>query len=254
MENCTRLLFGSLFERDLQLLENQDCDQCDAQVRHSLLPWLVGAKFPYSAERVLFIGKPHSGTPGEILPSGIIDPINEVKVSLWAKEWPCWSYTREIAENLYGESASDFIAFSNVIKCTNVEAEDGDSRSTDNTTYQMAHCCIERLGVIWKEVERLEPMTIVFYTFGLFREMLENIPVAVDGTIQEISTLNHSVPCGSKQLGWWERKCATSWTNNLRILVVGHPERMERQEYVALVTGWIRPSNEAVTDAMNDAR
>lgn len=243
MENCSRLLFGSLFERDLRLLENLDCKNCDAQVKHPLLPWLVGAKFTDSSERVLFVGKPHRGTPGEILPSGIIDPTDEVEDVLWDIGWAYWSYTREIAENLYGESASDLIAFSNVIKCTNVGADDGDSTSADKTTYQMAHCCIEKLGVIWKEVERIEPLTIVFYTFGLFREMLENIPVALEGTMQEITAQEHSVPCKNKQLRWWERKCATPWTNNLRILVVGHPERMGRQEYVALLTGWIRPDS-----------
>lgn len=243
MDNCTRLMFGPLFERDLQLLRNQDCEKCDAQVKYPLLPWLVGSKFPYSAERVLFVGKPHRGTPGEILPSGIIDPIDEVQDCLWDISWPYWSYTREIAENLYGEQASDFIAFSNAIKCTNVGADDGDSTSSDKTTYQMAHRCIERVGVIWKEVEHLEPMTIIFYTFSLFPEMLENIPVALEGTIQEIKTKDNYVPCRNKQLGWWERKCATPWTNNLRILVVGHPERMGREEYVELLTEWIRPNH-----------
>jgi hypothetical protein len=42
------------------------------------------------------------------------------------------------AEKLYGSDASNFSAFSNLIKCTNVAAEEDASASTDRTTYRMA--------------------------------------------------------------------------------------------------------------------
>ena len=90
------------------------------------MPWLIGQRFSDSVERILFVGKPHRGTPGEILPSGMIDPTGMVADSLWDVSWPYWSYTREIAENLYGPDASDFIGFTNLIKCTNVGADDGE--------------------------------------------------------------------------------------------------------------------------------
>ena len=242
MNNSTRATFQLLFERELRLLGNPICEECDAQIRHPLLPWLVGQNFSNSTERILFVGKPHRGTPGEILPSGMIDPTDMVANSLWDMNWPYWSYTREIAENLYGQNASDFIALTNLIKCTNVGAEDGVSPSTDRTTYGMAECCVLRLGVIWKEVERLEARTIVCYTYGLFREMLYDIPIALNGSVREITPQNHSVPCRNKFLGWWERVCTTAWTDNLRLLVVGHPERMGRTEFVELLTNWLRPN------------
>ena len=34
--------------------------------------------------------------------------------------------------------------------------------------------------------------------------------------------------------------CATLWCDNIRLLVVGHPERMGRTEYIKLLTDWLR--------------
>jgi len=244
MNNDTRATFEPLFARDLRLIENLVCEQCDAQIRHPLLPWLVGRSFSGTTERIMFVGKPHRGLPGDILPSGMIDPTAMVANVLWPISWPYWSYTREIAERLYGKNAHDFIAFTNLIKCTNVGAEDGESASTDKTTYHMSESCVLKLGVIWKEIALVEARTIVFYTYGLFRELLRDIPVAVRGSIREMTPQDHSVRCGQKRLGWWERTCATAWTDNLRLLVVGHPEPMRRAEFVELLTNWLRPNPE----------
>jgi hypothetical protein len=237
--NLTRDTFRSLFEDDLQLLRSPTCARCDAQLRHPLLPWIVGEHFRYSPERILFVGKPHRGEPGEILPSGMIDATQSVSDELWKIRWAYWRYTREIAENLYGANAADFIAFTNLIKCTNNDASPG--AAADRTTLTMANCCVTELGVIWKEVQELQPFNIVFYTYRLFPEVLRSIPVALQNTVQEITPQQNFVTCRNKRLGWWERVCRTSWTDKLRILVVGHPERMARAEFVRLLTKWLRP-------------
>ena len=150
----------------------------------------------------------------------------------------------QIAEHLYGAQASDYIAFTNLIKCTNVDADNVSSSSIDATTYKMAQCCVSELGVIWKEVEKLLPFTIVFYTYNLFRDVINSIPVALEGSVREVTSEDHSVICRNKRLGWWERECRTPWTDNLRILVIGHPERMGRPEFVQLLTQWLRPDPE----------
>jgi hypothetical protein len=239
MTNVTRATFKSLFESELRLLANSTCEQCDAKVRHPLLPWLVGEQFHSSAERILFVGKPHRGIPGDILDSGLIDPTN-VETSLWDKSWPFWSYTKAIAENLYGRNARDFIAITNMIKCTNVGDDEDVSSAIDKTSYIMAQSCVLKLGVIWKEIELLQPTTIVFYTYALFRSLLHDIPVALQGTIRDITPQDGAIQCRNKRLGWWERSCGTSWTDNLRVLVVGHPERMARAEFVESITAWLR--------------
>lgn len=242
MTNVTRDTFRPLFEERLKLLHNPVCQRCDAQIRKPLLPWIVGKQFSETAERIVFIGKPHRGLPGTVLPSEVIDPTEMVAGCLWDKPWPYWRYTRQVAENLYGRAGSDCIAFTNLIKCTNVSAGDG-SPSTDATSDTMARCCVSELGVIWKEIEELQAFTLVFYTYGLFPEVIQQIPVALGDSLLEITAQSNRVKCGNKKLGWWERTCRTTWTDNLRILVMGHPERMRRDDYVRLLTTWLRPHN-----------
>ncbi|MDE3021009.1 MAG: hypothetical protein KGI54_04045 [Pseudomonadota bacterium] len=233
----TRKAIIALFENELSIPRNATCEKCDAKLKHPLLPWLIGPKFSSTTEKVLFVGKPHRGTPVEVPPSSnIIDPVNVVS-EYWRQPWPYWRYTREIAEVLYGDSAKDSIAMTNLIKCTNVE--DGEP-STDETTPVMAESCILKLGVFWKEVELIKPKTLVFYTYSLFPEMLEEVPVAFEGTVQEITSRDNWVMCRNKKLGWWDRICKTAWTDNLRLLVAGHPERMGKPEYVKLISDWVR--------------
>jgi hypothetical protein len=247
-ENVTHATFQPLFEDELQLLNNPVCHQCDAQIRHPLLPWNVGAQFSDS-DRIVFVGNTHNNMPGEILSSGIIDPTDWICLKEDKHKWPCWHYTSRVADELYGgeyhvsgHNAMEFIAFTNLIKCTNV-GTDGDScTSTDKTTDKMAESCVIKLGVIWKEIELLEARTVVFYTYGRHRKMLQDIPFAVDGSIHEITSINHTVPCKkTKRIGWWERECRTDWTDNLRILVVGYPHSRGQEEFVELLANWIRP-------------
>jgi hypothetical protein len=226
-----------LFEQKLALLQNPICQVCnvDSDLKHPLLPWIVGSKFHQTEERVMFVGKPHRGIPGKIRSSGLIDPTDEILGAdgLWNIHWPYWSYTREIAENLYGIDAVEYICFSNLIKCTNTDGSDA-------TTREMAFGCISELKVIWHEIETIECRTVVFYTYSLYPDLLQNIPIALPDSICEITPHNHTVPCRNKRLGWWERACCTRWCDNLRLLVVGHPERMGRPEYIQLLTDWLR--------------
>lgn len=169
-----------------------------------------------------------------------MDPTPVVAGELWAKNWPYWRYTRDVAERLYGPDAHDFIAFTNLIKCTNVGGEAGSTSAADTTSYRMVQCCVAELGVIWKEIELLRPFNLVFYSYSLFRDVLRSIPVAEEGSLREITPEGNFVMCRNKRLHWWDRTCRTLWTDNLRILVTGHPERMGRNEYVHLLSTWLK--------------
>lgn len=235
--------FRTLFEQSLRLPDNPDCQRCDAQLKHPLLPWWVGKDYGADEKKVLFVGKPHRARggrlPGEILPSGIIDPSAEIE-SYWKEHWAYWRATRLIAENLFGEHGHDRIALTNLIKCTNVGASAADTRSTDRTTKCMADSCVGKLGVAWREIGILKPTYVVFYTFSMYRQLLEYIPDAKPGSIKDITGIDHRVPCGAKSLGWWDRKAVVPWAPEFRILVVGHPERMQRLGYVDRVTNWLQ--------------
>jgi len=239
MENHTLTIFRPVFENQLSLGKNEVCGECDAIFKNPLLPWIVGGKYRDTQERLLFVGKPHRGNSGHIFPSGLLDPIEPYLDWLMSCSWPYWRYTRDIVINIYGDlDPWDYIAFTNIIKCTNVG--DGDT-STDKTSYKMAECCIQKLGVVSHEIRLLMPRTIIFYTYALFREFLRNLPETLGASSSyEVTPETHRVPCGQKWLGWWERRLSTPWSDNVRALVVGHPERMKRDEYVGLLTNWIK--------------
>lgn len=44
-----------------------------------MLPWHLGEYFFKSSQRILFVGKSHRGMPGELLPSGMLDPKKPVR-------------------------------------------------------------------------------------------------------------------------------------------------------------------------------
>ena len=159
MENSTVDIFKDIFESDLFLLKNKICVKCDAKIKKPLMPWIVGSQYFDTHEKILFVGKPHRGTPGEELPSGILDPREPHLDWLMDCSWPYWSYTKEILSQKYlDENPWKYCAFTNIIKCTNVEGEG--NPTNDASTYKMAESCVQKLGVIHKEITTLKPLNI----------------------------------------------------------------------------------------------
>jgi len=237
MKNYTIKLFKKLFEEKLNLLNNEICKKCDAIFKYPLLPWIVGDNYFKSKEKILFVGKPHRGVPGEKFPSGILDPTKPHLNWLMDCSWPFWSYTKEILISLYGDNDPwSYCSLTNIIKCTNVGGEG--NPSNDATTYKMAESCIKKLGVIFEEIEVLKPKHIIFYTYSLYPELLIELPFAI--SINEITDKNYKVKCGKKYLGWWVRLVKTRWNDEIKILVTGHPERMKKDEFISLIVNWIK--------------
>jgi hypothetical protein len=226
-----------LYETELRLLIHPVCaKQCDATIKNPLVAWHVGTDFHRALPRVLFVGKPHRGIPGAVRSSGVIDPRRMVEEDLRHRSWPYWSYTREIAARIFGthERGWDQIALTNIIKCTNVDAGWDGAPTGDTTTRTMAECCVSKLGVISHEILLLRPTHVVFYTGGLWPELLEELaPFTWRG-----GRPGH-VPCGAKRLFWWEREADGPQIRDLKVLITGHPERMRKEDYVGLIASWI---------------
>jgi hypothetical protein len=220
------------------VLNNQVCARCDARLKHPLLPWQIGKDYGTDPYRVIFVGKPHRGTPGAITTSGIIDGSKCAEEYFLEGSSAYWGYTREILRIVFGDANLGWekIAFTNLIKCTSVE--DGEDAS-DKTTETMARCCMLDLGVFGAELRYLKPKTLVFYTFDFFPESLRTLTIETGCKWSDITSSDHRVGRG-KRIGWWERECSTSWQNPLRVLVVGHPQGKTKSEYTNLVANWIR--------------
>jgi hypothetical protein len=111
----------------------------------------------------------------------------------------------------------------------------------------MADMCIVKLGVIAKEIAVLQPRHVIFYTYAgpkenreLFRAPLRRLPAQLSATYRDVTPEETTVICGRKPMGWWDRSFDTAWCTNMRVLVTGHPERKDKEEYVEKLVNWIR--------------
>ena len=223
-----------IFEDKLNIPNNAICIGCDSSYKQPLLPWQIGSNF-FTPEGGIFIaGKPHRGVPGDVLDSGIIDGREVGKHLFFNESWPYWSYTKEALNAIYHspENSWEHIAFSNIVKCTNTD-------STDKTTWDCAKKCITENKVIFEEIELLKPRKVVFFTWSMHRNLLTEIPFAIEKTIENITDSNFQKKCGAKQLGWWDRSFVATWGEKIDLLVVGHPERMKKNEYVEILSEWL---------------
>jgi len=228
-----------LFEIELDIPNNISCLECDAEYKNPLLPWHIGEKYFSPDGGILFAGKPHRGTPGKARKSGILDARERANELYLKKSWAYWSYPKAILTKVYGSSSEGwkYIAFTNIIKCTS-------TNSTDKTSYLCADKCINNNQVIFEEIRQLKPRKIVLFTWSLHRQLLVNLPIAKENTVMEHTDINHTINCGKKMLGWWSRSFESTWDTNVDILVVGHPERMKKNDYIKLISKWLINSSD----------
>jgi len=193
--------------------------------------WQVGSEFGNSKYKVMFVGKTARGTPGDFIQDGrsvldatdrgdelYLDPV---------KKGAYWSYTKEICDRVEGENSWEKIAFSNIVKCNN-------SNANDTASQEMKKHCIIENKIILKEVEIVDPYTIIFYT-GLdydqsIGEMFaDNVINAGDKTERQI---------GAKLVPWWEFVVNLNG-HDVRCLRTGHPERKKKTDFVNGVATFI---------------
>ncbi|HFD86340.1 MAG TPA: hypothetical protein ENJ35_01540 [Gammaproteobacteria bacterium] len=188
-----------IYEDELNIPNNQYCQQCDSAYKQPLLPWVIGKQYFTKEGGVFFGGKPHRSTPmnSSVRSSGIIDARGRGRELFSESKWPYWSYTKAILERRYGSSELGYehIAFSNVVKCTS-------TRGTDKTSLGCATQCIKNNGVIFEEIRLLRPRKIVFYTWSMHRGLFKEIPFSKEGSVVEHTDGRFKKLCGAKRLGW----------------------------------------------------
>lgn len=227
-----------LYENDLKIPFNEHCRDCDARFKIPLTPWIVGDKYNNDEGRILFAGKPHRLAEKDDIEYGdnkIADGRELGEELFFNSSWAYWSYTRDILNEIYGsiEDSCKHIVFSNVIKCSS-------SDGVDETSWICANQCISKNKVIFKEIELFKPRKVVFYTFSFFKNLFGEIPFAKEGSVKERTNANHRIKCGSKKLGWWDRTLTANWGEKVDILILGHPQFMKKNEYVLLVSEWLK--------------
>ena len=63
----------NIYENQLNIPQNEACNNCDSEYKQPLLPWQIGKKYFTEKGGIFIAGKPHRGTPGTVRPSGVID-------------------------------------------------------------------------------------------------------------------------------------------------------------------------------------
>ena len=225
----------NLYEKQLNIPQNKACCDCDSKYKQPLLPWQIGEKYLTEEGGIFVAGKPHRRIPGTVRTSGVIDGREVGKNLFFDAHWPYWNYTKEALNSIYrtSEESWDHIAFSNIVKCSSTD-------TGDKTTWLCANQCIIENKVIFKEIELLRPRKILFFTWSMHRNMLEDIPFANTGTTIEHTNSEYKIKCGAKQLGWWDRTLTANWGSKVDFLILGHPERMKKDEYIRMISNWLK--------------
>jgi hypothetical protein len=226
--------------KHVNLGNNEICKKCkDLHKRANLelYPpaslWNVGDKFETDQYKVMFVGKPARGSPGEDTGYGFLD-CRKCGAELYnGVGWPYWNYTKEISKRLYGSAEEGWnrIAFSNIIKCNN-------SVDIDTATYDMKKHCIDELRVIWKEIEILQPKNVVFSTHWYYDDFIDKF--IIGDKYKDITDRNHRIPNGKKKISWWHREFYKDGQLIMRILRTAHPERQQKEGFVSKIVEWIK--------------
>lgn len=229
LNDCENNLL-KLYE-ELHFNENPICQKCRKEnpaLTRPIGAWLVGNNFYRNKDRILFVGKNARGEPGETY-GDFQFTFGDSRDRLWHKKWPYWSYTRAIAEHLYGNDSIENIAFTNIVKCN-------DSYGKDTTSWQAKNYCIGELSVIRKEAAVIRPTHIIFYTSWKYDDYIPKI-------FDTFTTVKSSkILIGKKEMPWLEAYGSLN-KQKINILRIGHPERMKKSDYVSAVCEWVRQAN-----------
>ena len=201
----------------------KSCDQKGVELKGAISAYCVGKNFYKNPYRVLFVGKTARDNPGSV-EAHCYNTFTVSRDGLWHVSWPYWCYTRLICQNVFGNDSIENIAFTNMVKC-NI------SSTTDKNTKEMNDLCITQLEIIKEEIKIIKPTKIIFYTArdydGYIQNLFDDFTVKVDGQCQ----------IGRKNMPWLE---AASKADGIRILRVGHPERLKKVDFTDKISAWIK--------------
>ena len=207
----------------------------------------VGDNVNKSKDTILFVGKTAIGNDlgelnGDYHSPYFLDATKFGLLSLCLKEKYAmsrafYSYTHEIIKSYFGsfEVGIKHVAMTNMVKCNN-------GSTLDINSYLAKKTCIDDLGLIWQEIEMINPRRVVFYTNHNYNEFIERYkPKSDDIKIEDITHQAHRVKLGSKKITWWHRRFLDK--NNVPImdfLIVGHPMMKHKTSYVQAIISWLR--------------
>jgi len=229
--------------KSLALWKNRDCNDCRSRTEGLSGPvsiWQVGEDFKNDPYRLVFIGKTARGTvrePDEVKPElnrdGYIDATREADNWIREERAAYWNYTAAILQRLFGALDVGWrrIAFTNLVKCNA-------SMGADTTPAAISENCIDKLGVVWHELEVLQPRHVILYTGHDYDEHLARYTAGLD--VSDVTDRQHFVKNGAKKMLWWERQYLSKGKLCFRLLRTSHPERQYKEGFVNNLVRWVK--------------
>ena len=210
------------------------CKKCKAEnpnlYSRAVGCWFVGNAYGEHKKRILFMGKNARGLPAKAYEEnqnekGFLDEFRYTRDGLWNVSWSYWGYTRAICKELFGSLGMEAVAFTNMVKCNG-------SDTVDTTTESMKEYCIKDLGVVRKEIEIIKPTHIICYTHTYYDTWLPCLFDKMNCLKSEYKAI------GQKKMPYAEYDCELG-NSNIKLLRVGHPERLQKKDYISTVIDWV---------------
>ncbi len=169
-----------LYSDEIFTEENQHiCEECRKSYRaersrelheRAIGHWFIGREFDNSCmkgngekARILFVGKNAVGNDFEKddIEASFFCPCYGSSKWLWEK-YPSayWTFTKAIVYEVFGDDSMEHVGFTNLLKCNG----GGDKDYRDDATSEMKEFCIEKLAVMRREIELIQPTHMIFYT------------------------------------------------------------------------------------------
>jgi len=215
--------------------------------------WHVGQKYFESDVRILFVGKPHRGEPYNSEENSDFPNLNNQLLEtedyilgiaenlaaelFYNSGWAYWEYTKQILGKIFDSVDEGWkkVAITNLIKCTNTKTE-------DKTEEIMKKNCIEKLGIVWKEIDILKPTNVVLYLGPDYDEFIENKMLKKFlniNKIEEVYNKDHFINIGNKKCRCWERNLLLNCGKEINLLRISHPQFMNKKEYINEIKKWV---------------
>lgn len=224
---------------NLRIGENAVCKSCRSNEEFLTRPlsiYHVGENFSKEKDTILFVGKTAIG--GDAFP--LIDnlfsdgiPFGTLSLDMNHEDSNIrayYSYTYEIISKYFGnyETGKKNTALTNMVKCNDTSTE-------DLTTYNVKDHCINKLGVIWKEIEILKPRRIIFYTGRKYDYHIDNFePNGYSRYLDEYVDEPNCI--------WHRRYFDNKDEIILDILRVYHPQRQKKEKFINNIVNWLNSS------------
>jgi hypothetical protein len=244
-------MFNDLLKmyKDNEFSFNEYCKDCydneksnykGSTISNTLMPFVISDKVVNC--KVCFVGKiAHGEEIGEGIESPYDDGVTlesftNIQRHLYFKgKSQVFIMTRKIMKEVFEDIELGYknTIITNMVKCNNGSIRDTcSSRMKDN--------CINKNGIIWKEIELFKPTKVIFYTNYDYDIYIDKYRPPNYFKHIDLHDKTNKIRIGNINMPYWDRMFYDKSNNNLiSFLRVGHPQGKNAIDFVKNISEWI---------------